>query len=334
MAMMEVPGGMVTVPAGEFIMGSDPRKDPAAGPQEQPLHRVTLDAFEIDRAALALFRAIRETGRRLAERKVKDMPVLTNWQQLIDYCHTALAHEKTEQFRILFLDRKNVLIADEVQQRGTIDHTPVYPREVIKRALALNAAALILVHNHPSGDPKPSREDIEMTREIAKAAETLGIAIHDHLVIGRLSTAKLQDISKQADSVKSKIASNLRLPTDKPLFKGKLSIFVTGGDTVDMLGMMMIGFDGAQAGIMAIGRENWSKFIAYCQAGKYTEARNIYIEKCAPIADRRRLTFLAISNDEAFGRASGGRVMHLQRASGVVASASRPRSTPTSKSSS
>ena len=144
-----------------------------------------LHEFEIDQRTLVLFRALRETGRRLAERKVKDMPVLTNWQQLIDYCHTALAHEKTEQFRILFLDRKNVLIADEVQQRGTIDHTPVYPREVIKRALALNAAALILVHNHPSGDPKPSRDDIEMTREIKTAAEALGIAIHDHLVIGR-----------------------------------------------------------------------------------------------------------------------------------------------------
>jgi DNA repair protein RadC len=109
-----------------------------------------LREFEIDQRTLVLFRAMRESGRRLAERKVKDMPVLTNWQQLIDYCHAALAHEKTEQFRILFLDRKNVLIADEVQQRGTIDHTPVYPREVVKRALALNAAALILVHNHPT----------------------------------------------------------------------------------------------------------------------------------------------------------------------------------------
>ncbi len=109
-----------------------------------------LREFEIDQKTLILFRAAREAGRRLAERKVKDMPVLTNWQQLIDYCHAALAHEKTEQFRILFLDRKNVLIADEVQQRGTIDHTPVYPREVVKRALALNAAALILVHNHPT----------------------------------------------------------------------------------------------------------------------------------------------------------------------------------------
>lgn len=109
-----------------------------------------LREFEIDQRTLVHFKALREVGRRLAERKVKDMPVLTNWQQLIDYCHTALAHEKTEQFRILFLDTKNVLIADEVQQRGTIDHTPVYPREVVKRALALNAAALILVHNHPT----------------------------------------------------------------------------------------------------------------------------------------------------------------------------------------
>jgi DNA repair protein RadC len=153
-----------------------------------------LREFEIDQPTLVHFKAMREAGRRLAERKVKDMPVLTNWQQLIDYCHIALAHEKTEQFRILFLDRKNVLIADEVQQRGTIDHTPVYPREVVKRALALNAAALILVHNHPSGDPKPSRDDIEMTREIKAAAEALGIAIHDHLVIGRKGHASFRSL--------------------------------------------------------------------------------------------------------------------------------------------
>jgi len=153
-----------------------------------------LRAFEIDQKTLVHFKAMREVGRRLAERKVKNMPVLTNWQQLIDYCHVALAHEKTEQFRILFLDRKNVLIADEVQQRGTIDHTPVYPREVVKRALALNAAALILVHNHPSGDPKPSRDDIEMTREIKTAAEALGISIHDHLVIGRKGHASFRSL--------------------------------------------------------------------------------------------------------------------------------------------
>jgi DNA repair protein RadC len=153
-----------------------------------------LREFDIDRRTLVFFKALRETGRRLAERKVKDRPVLTNWQQLIDYCHTALAHEQTEQFRILFLDRKNILIADEVQQRGTIDHTPVYPREVVKRALALNAAALILVHNHPSGDPKPSRDDIEMTREVKAAAAALGIAIHDHLVIGRKGHASFRSL--------------------------------------------------------------------------------------------------------------------------------------------
>ena len=153
-----------------------------------------LREFGIDQRTLIHFRALRESGRRLAERKVRDMPVLTNWQQLIDYCHAALAHEKTEQFRILFLDRKNVLIADEVQQRGTIDHTPVYPREVVKRALALNAAALILVHNHPSGDPKPSRDDIEMTRDIRTASQTLGISIHDHLVIGRKGHASFRSL--------------------------------------------------------------------------------------------------------------------------------------------
>jgi DNA repair protein RadC len=153
-----------------------------------------LREFEIDQRTLVHFKAMREVGRRLAERKVKDMPVLTNWQQLIDYCHAALAHEKTEQFRILFLDTKNVLIADEVQQRGTIDHTPVYPREVVKRALALNAAALILVHNHPSGDPKPSRADIEMTREIKSAAGALGISIHDHLVIGRKGHSSFRNL--------------------------------------------------------------------------------------------------------------------------------------------
>ena len=142
-----------------------------------------LREFDTDQRTLVLFRAVREAGRRLAERKVKDMPVLTNWQQLIDYCHAALAHEKTEQFRILFLDRKNVLIADEVQQRGTIDHTPVYPREVIKRALELGAAALILVHNHPSGDPTPSAEDRAATKQLCSAGRLLDLPVYDHVII-------------------------------------------------------------------------------------------------------------------------------------------------------
>lgn len=150
--------------------------------------------FDIDQRTLVLFRALRESGRRLALQKVAKKPVLGNWQQLLDYCHATLAHEKTERFAILFLNRKNELIADEVQQRGTVDHTPVYPREVVKRALHHEASALILVHNHPSGDPKPSRDDIEMTREIRAAAEPLGITIHDHLVIGRKGHASFRSL--------------------------------------------------------------------------------------------------------------------------------------------
>ncbi|WP_246149244.1 RadC family protein [Skermanella pratensis] len=122
---------------------------------------------------------------RMTRQEIMDKPVLSTWQRLLDYCQGTMANLPTEQFRLLFLDRKNVLIADEVQQHGTVDHTPVYPREVVKRALELGASAIILVHNHPSGDPTPSRADIEMTKEIARAAAALGMQIHDHLVIGR-----------------------------------------------------------------------------------------------------------------------------------------------------
>jgi DNA repair protein RadC len=111
--------------------------------------------------------------------------VLSSWKTLLDYCHVAMAHETREQFRILFLDKRNALIADEVQSRGTVDHTPVYPREVIRRALELSATALILVHNHPSGDPTPSRADIDMTKMIADTSGPLGITVHDHIIIGR-----------------------------------------------------------------------------------------------------------------------------------------------------
>ena len=122
---------------------------------------------------------------RLARAKVKDRPALSSWEAVIDYCAAKMARAETEEFRVLFLDRKNVLVEDECLGRGTVDHTPVYPREVVKRALELNASALILVHNHPSGDPTPSRADILMTREIASAAKALKIEVHDHLVIGR-----------------------------------------------------------------------------------------------------------------------------------------------------
>ena len=128
---------------------------------------------------------IRAFAERTAGEAVRKRPVLASWQALLDYCRTAMAFEEREQFRILFLDKKNQLLADEVQQTGTVDHTPVYPREVIRRALELSATAIILVHNHPSGDPTPSRADIEMTKTIIDVGKPLGIMVHDHLVIGR-----------------------------------------------------------------------------------------------------------------------------------------------------
>ncbi len=130
----------------------------------------------------------------MARAEVRGRPVLSNWQALIGYLQTAMAYEQVEQFRILFLDRKNNLIADEVQQRGTVNHTPVYPREVMKRALILNASALLVVHNHPSGDPKPSREDIQTTRELKAAASALEVELHDHVVIGHGTHASFRSL--------------------------------------------------------------------------------------------------------------------------------------------
>ncbi len=144
--------------------------------------------------AIDMLKVVRESAVRLARQEVIDRPVLSSWQKVLDYCRARLAHEPTERFHLLFLDRKNVLIADEEQQRGTVDHTPVYPREVVKRALDLGASAIILVHNHPSGDPTPSKADIAMTREVAKAAETLGLTVHDHIVIGRAGHASFKGL--------------------------------------------------------------------------------------------------------------------------------------------
>lgn len=135
--------------------------------------------------AVATIRAVGAAGLRGMRQKVLNRPVLASWQTLLDYCSAAMAHEKTEQFRLLFLDRKNSLIADEVQTTGTVDHTPVYPREVVRRALELSASALILVHNHPSGDPTPSRADVDMTKDIVRAASAVGLIVHDHVIIGR-----------------------------------------------------------------------------------------------------------------------------------------------------
>jgi len=139
----------------------------------------------VGEATIHMLKLVQAAGIRLGREEVMARPVIGNWRQLLAYCRAAMAHHKVEQFRILFLDRKNGVIADEVQQRGTVDHTPVYPREVVKRALELSASSILMVHNHPSGDPTPSRADIEMTREVREAAEKLGIALHDHVIISK-----------------------------------------------------------------------------------------------------------------------------------------------------
>ncbi len=137
-------------------------------------------------AAVALeLKIVEAAAHRLSRARVMQRHVVSSWDALLDYCHTTMAHRTTEQFRILFLDTKNTVIADEEQAKGTVDHVPVYPREVVKRALQLNASALILVHNHPSGDPTPSQADIDMTRQINAAAKALGLTVHDHLIIGK-----------------------------------------------------------------------------------------------------------------------------------------------------
>lgn len=169
----------------------------------KPLARLLMDTFgDFNRvvtaapARLALVKGVGEAvitelkiieaaAQRMMRARVMNQPILASWDALLDYCHTTMAHRETEQFRILFLDRKNVLIADEEQAKGTVDHVPVYPREVVKRALELNASALILVHNHPSGDPTPSDADISMTHQVQDAAQVLGLVLHDHLIIGK-----------------------------------------------------------------------------------------------------------------------------------------------------
>jgi DNA repair protein RadC len=135
---------------------------------------------------------VHAAANRMLQDKVKQAPVLSSGQAVLDYCRSSMAFADKEQFRILFLDKRNHLIADEVQQTGTVDHTPVYPREVMKRALELSATAIILVHNHPSGDPAPSRADIEMTQQIIGVAGPLGISVHDHIIVGRNGTASLK----------------------------------------------------------------------------------------------------------------------------------------------
>ena len=194
-------GGAAAMPDYELLelvlFRSIPRQD------VKPLARLLLDTFgdfnrvltaPVERlqevkgvgdAVITDLKIIEASAHRMARAKVMQRQVISSWDALLDYCHTTMAHRETEQFRVLYLDRKNVLIADEEQAKGTVDHVPVYPREVAKRALELNASALILVHNHPSGDPTPSQSDIHMTAKIEMACSALGITLHDHLIVGK-----------------------------------------------------------------------------------------------------------------------------------------------------
>lgn len=150
------------------------------------------ETINVGEAVALDLKIVAAAAQRMARGEIKSREVLSSWQAVLDYCRAAMAFEAREQFRILFLDKKNGLIADEVQQTGTVDHTPVYPREVVKRALELSATAVILVHNHPSGDPTPSRADIEMTKTILSTAKPLGIVVQDHIIIGKSGFASMK----------------------------------------------------------------------------------------------------------------------------------------------
>ena len=148
----------------------------------------------VGEAAIVQLKLVRAGALRLMQGGIMQRPVLTSWTAVLDYCRAAMGFEAREQFRILFLDKKNRLIADEVQQEGTVDHTPVYVREIVKRSLELSASAIILVHNHPSGDPTPSRADIDMTKHIMDAAKPLGVTIHDHIIVGKQGHASFKSL--------------------------------------------------------------------------------------------------------------------------------------------
>ena len=145
----------------------------------------TLQNAGVPDSAVGVLQAMGALALRAQKKSMLGQTVLSGWQRLLDYCHAALAHEKKEQVRLLFLNRRNELVREDIHQRGTIDHTPLYPREVVQRALEVGAGALVLVHNHPSGDPTPSPDDITMTQELVEALKPLNITLHDHLVVGR-----------------------------------------------------------------------------------------------------------------------------------------------------
>jgi DNA repair protein RadC len=148
----------------------------------------------IGESAISMIKIVQAAAQLMLRQEVLNRPILGSWQQLLDYCHSVMSQEKVEQFRLLFLDGKNRLIADEIQNIGTVNHAPVYVREVVTRALEYGALAVILVHNHPTGDPSPSRDDIAVTREVRKALAVVGIKLHDHLIIGKEGHASLRSM--------------------------------------------------------------------------------------------------------------------------------------------
>ncbi len=152
----------------------------------------------VNKRVIEVFHTVREAAIRLQRQQVLRRPVLSDWQAVLDYCHSVMAHQREEEFRLLFLDAKNRLLEDRSLSRGTVDHTPVYIREIVKEALQIGAAALIMVHNHPSGDPTPSSADIAMTRDVKLAVEKIGIRLHDHLIIGRMGHASLRALGHLA----------------------------------------------------------------------------------------------------------------------------------------
>ena len=147
---------------------------------------------DLSEASIADFKIVEATAKRLARQGLQNRKVMASFKEVIDYCRAAMGYADREEFRVLFLDKKNQLLSDEVMNHGTVDHAPVYPREVVRRALELSSSAIILVHNHPSGDPTPSSADVEMTRQIVEAARALRIAVHDHLVVGRDGVASFK----------------------------------------------------------------------------------------------------------------------------------------------
>lgn len=148
----------------------------------------------IGEAGAVMLKSVADAAERLALQEVIDRPVLSSWDKVLNYLRVAMTHNETEQFRILFLDVKNTLIADEIQQSGTVNHTPVYPREVMKRALELGASAIVMAHNHPSGNPAPSKADIDMTREVREAGTRLGITLHDHIIVAKGGTTSFKSL--------------------------------------------------------------------------------------------------------------------------------------------